>query len=117
MPSAFPSYRRTALVQANPRIEARVGNIYHGAEDYDEEGGKHGDRHDGRDVEGADGVCGVLTYAAQIEHGLRQDRPAADYRREVKAPERDHRNEGAAQHVPQEHPSLGKAFRVRSSDE
>src|SRR3954470_11703333 len=103
---------RARSPKCDSRIQTRIRNIHDRVADNHEKCREQRDRHDWRDVKGADRVSCILAYASEREDGLREDCAAANYRAEVEAPERYHRDQRASKDVPDENATPSESLRV-----
>src|SRR2546430_726965 len=82
-----------------PGVEQRVHDVVERAEQHHEEGGEHRAHQDRRHVEVPDRLGLVLPDPGEVEHGLGDQRGAAQQHGEVKTEHRDDRHQRVAQHT------------------
>src|SRR5215208_517408 len=102
---------RALGAQPDPRVQHRVDDVHHRAEDDYEERTEHGDHQDGGHVELLDRVSRILPHPLKVEDRLREDRTAPDHGREIEAEQGDDRDQRVAQHVVDQDPPLAQALR------
>src|SRR6266702_1883290 len=85
--------------EPDPGIEHRVHDVGQRTEQHHEERREQRPHKDRRPVEVADRRGLVLAHAGQVEHGLGDERGAAEQCREIEPEHRDDRKQRVAQHV------------------